>query len=178
MRNFLLFSLSWAVLSSAIAPAPGADTQSKLKVLIVDGQNNHAWQRTTPVLKAALDSAGLFAVDVATSPAQGQSLAEFKPDFAHYRVIVSNYNGEDWPEPTRRAFEDYVKNGGGFVSVHAADNAFPKWAEYNRMIAVRGWGSATIKRADAPLARRPGGSGPPRGRRHAWPVLLLRHRDP
>jgi type 1 glutamine amidotransferase len=140
MRNFLLFSLSWAFLGSAIAPAPGADTQSKLKVLIVDGQNNHAWQRTTPILKAALDSSGLFSVDVATSPAQGQSLAGFKPDFAQYRVIVSNYNGEDWPEPTRRAFEDYVKNGGGFVSVHAADNAFPKWAEYNRMIAVGGWG--------------------------------------
>jgi len=109
-------------------------------VLIVDGQNNHGWQQTTPLLKAALENSGLFSVDIATSPAQGQSLAGFKPDFAKYRVIVSNYNGEDWPEATRRAFEAYVKNGGGLVVVHAADNAFPKWAEYNRMIAVGGWG--------------------------------------
>jgi type 1 glutamine amidotransferase len=109
-------------------------------VLIVDGQNNHGWQQTTPILKTALESAGIFFVDVATSPAPGQSLAEFKPNFANYRAIVSNYNGEDWSEPTRRAFEDYVKKGGGFVAVHAADNAFPKWVEYNRMIAVGGWG--------------------------------------
>ena len=143
MRNLVLLSLSCAVLgSSAITPASGAEAQTKpkLKVLIVDGQNNHAWQRTTPILKAALESAGLFSVDVATSPPSGQSLAGFKPDFAKYRVIVSNYNGEDWAEPTRRAFEDYVRNGGGFVAVHAADNAFPKWVEYNRMIAVGGWG--------------------------------------
>ena len=143
MRDLLLLPLSLVVLCcSAITPVSGAETptQSKLKVLIIDGQNNHGWQRTTPILKAALESAGLFAVDVATSPAQGQSLTGFKPDFDKYRVIVSNYNGDDWPEPTRRAFEDYVKNGGGFVAVHAADNAFPKWAEYNRMIAVGGWG--------------------------------------
>jgi type 1 glutamine amidotransferase len=138
-----MLSLSCAVLgSSAIVPVLGAETstQPKLKVLIVDGQNNHGWQGTTPILKAALESAGIFSVDVATSPPQGQSLVGFKPEFAKYHVIVSNYNGEDWPEPTRRAFEDYVKNGGGFVAVHAADNAFPKWTEYNRMIAVGGWG--------------------------------------
>jgi type 1 glutamine amidotransferase len=143
MRNLVILSVSCAVLvSPAIAPVLGAgpQTQPKHKVLIVDGQNNHGWQQTTPILKAALESAGLFSVDIATSPAQGQSLAGFKPDFAKYRVIVSNYNGEDWPEATRRAFEDYVKNGGGFVAVHAADNAFPHWAEYNRMIAVGGWG--------------------------------------
>jgi uncharacterized protein len=142
MRNLVLLSFSCAILGSAIALAPGAETQAQpsLKVLIVDGQNNHGWQQTTPILKASLESAGIFSVDVATSPAAGQSLAGFKPDFAKYRVIVSNYNGEDWPEPTRLAFEDYVKNGGGLVVVHAADNAFPKWAEYNRMIAVGGWG--------------------------------------
>jgi type 1 glutamine amidotransferase len=143
MRNLVLLSVSCAVfVCSSIARLPGAETstQPKLKVLIIDGQNNHGWQRTTPILKAALEQAGLFAVDVATSPAQGQSVAGFKPEFTKYRVIVSNYNGEDWPASIQRAFENYVKSGGGFVAVHAADNAFPKWAEYNRMIAVGGWG--------------------------------------
>jgi type 1 glutamine amidotransferase len=32
-----------------------------------------------------------------------------------------------------------VKGGGGFVCVHAADNAFPAWKEYNEMIGVGGW---------------------------------------
>ena len=111
-----------------------------IKALIIDGQNNHAWQKTTPILKAALENCGLFTVEVATSPAKGQKMDDFKPDFSKYGVIVSNYNGDDWSEATKKAFDDYVKNGGGFVSVHAADNSFPKWKEYNEMIAVGGWG--------------------------------------
>ena len=83
-------------------------------------------------------------MDVTTSPAPGQSLAGLKPDFAKYRVIVSNHNGEDWPESTRRTFDDYVINDGGLVVVHAADNAFPKWAEYNRMITLGGWGDRNV----------------------------------
>jgi uncharacterized protein len=117
----------------------------KIKALIIDGQNNHNWKLTTPILKAALESCGLFAVDVATSPPGGQPLDGFKPDFANYGVVVSNYNGNEWPETTRRAFEDYVKSGGGFVSVHAADNSFPTWPEYNKMIGVGGWGGRNDK---------------------------------
>ena len=74
----------------------------------------------------------------------GQS-KPFKPDFAKYGVVVSNYNGEEWSDETKKAFEDYVKNGGGFVSVHAADNSFPNWEEYNKMIAVGGWGGRNDK---------------------------------
>ena len=108
----------------------------KIKALIIDGQNNHNWKVTTPVLKAALESSGMFTVDVATR----KSDEDFKPDFSKYGVVVSNYNGKEWPEPVMKAFEDYVGNGCGFVSVHAADNSFPKWAEYNKMIGVGGWG--------------------------------------
>jgi type 1 glutamine amidotransferase len=32
-----------------------------------------------------------------------------------------------------------MRNGGGFVSVHAADNAFPNWPAFNDMIGVGGW---------------------------------------
>lgn len=112
-----------------------------MPALIVDGQNNHQWQKTTPLLKAALESSGLFTVDVATSPPQGNSLAGFKPEFSKYKVVVSNYNGDDWSDATKKAFEEYVRNGGGFVSVHAADNSFPDWPEYNKMIGVGGWGN-------------------------------------
>src|SRR5262245_29490702 len=40
----------------------------KIKVLIIDGQNNHDWPRTTPVLKKILEGTDRFSVDVATSP--------------------------------------------------------------------------------------------------------------
>jgi type 1 glutamine amidotransferase len=143
----LLALVGCAVLFSASHPASAADPAraARHKALIVDGQNNHAWQKTTPILKAALESSGLFAVDVATSPPKGQKLDDFRPDFARYDVVVSNYNGDDWPEATRKTFEDYVRNGGGFVSVHAADNSFPQWEEYNKMIAVGGWGGRNDK---------------------------------
>lgn len=127
-----------------------------MKALIVDGQNNHKWQETTPVLKRLLEETGLFKVDVATSPAKGQDLSNFKPDFAAYKVVISNYNGEPWAPATMEAFEKYVRNGGGFVSYHAADNSFPQWKAYNEMIAVGGWGNQQgpmIKFRDGKMAK-------------------------
>ena len=56
--------------------------------------------------------------------------------------MISNfgYKAAPWPKETKTAFVDYMKNGGGFVSIHAADNCFPQWKEYNRMIGIGGWG--------------------------------------
>ena len=116
------------------------DNKGPLKVLIVDGQNNHDWKGTTPVLKSLLEKTGLFSVDVATSPDKGQPMDKFRPDFARYDVIVSNYAGDDWPKETQDALVKYMQNGGGLVIFHAANNAFPKWKEWNEMIAVGGWG--------------------------------------
>ena len=117
-----------------------------LQTLIIDGQNNHDWKGTTPVMKKDLEASGLFAVEVATAPGgDGPELAAFKPDFAKYKVIVLNYNGALWGEATRKAFEEYVSGGGGLVVVHAADNSFPQWQAFNEMIAVGGWNGRADK---------------------------------
>lgn len=115
------------------------------KVLLIDGQNNHKWQATTPVLKHALESSGRFTVDISTSPAKGakEGWDNWRPQFGNYDVVVSNYNGELWPKEVQDSFEAYVQGGGGFVVVHAADNAFPQWREYNEMIGLGGWGART-----------------------------------
>ncbi|HWN95503.1 MAG TPA: ThuA domain-containing protein [Methylomirabilota bacterium] len=110
-----------------------------IRALIVDGQNNHDYKSTTPHLKKVLEETGLFIVEVATSPGKGGDMSTFKPKFDDYRVIISNYNGEPWSKETQDAFVAFVRGGGGFVSVHAADNSFPKWKEYNEMIGVGGW---------------------------------------
>ncbi len=112
----------------------------KLSALIVDGQNNHAWKVTTPILRKILEHSGRFTVDVATSPPRKRSLEGFRPEFKKYDVVVSNYNGAEWPEETKKDFVDYVAGGGGFVTVHAANNAFSKWPEYNEIIGLGGWG--------------------------------------
>ena len=114
------------------------------KALIVDGQNNHDWKSTTPVLKKILEDTKLFTVDVATAP-PGKDLGDFKPNFADYKLVVSNYNGNAWSDETKKAFVAYVKNGGGFVSVHAADNSFGDWPEYNEIIGIGGWGGRDEK---------------------------------
>ena len=118
-----------------------------MKALIVDGQNNHAvWPATTKMMKAYLEQTKLFTVDVATTAPQGTD-SNFKPDFSKYSVVISNFGhgAAPWPDETKKAFEEYVSHGGGFVVVHAADNSFPEWPAYNEMIGLGGWGGRTEK---------------------------------
>jgi type 1 glutamine amidotransferase len=143
----------------------------KIKVLIVDGQNNHeVWPKSTIMMKQYLEETGLFEVDInrtiytwkaerekAFLPLAGvgetQDLKDpkadpgFSPKFKKYDIVVSNFGWKaaDWPVSTQKALEDYMKAGGGFVSVHAADNSFPDWLEYNKMIGLGGWGDRNEK---------------------------------
>ncbi len=138
-KNWLLAAILWFVAAAVAIAAP------PYKVLIVDGQNLHDWKGTTPVLKQILEETGLFQVDVATSPPKGADMSGFKPNFAAYHAVVSNYQGDPWPEETKQALVDYVKNGGGLVIFHFACAAFPDWKEYNEMIGLGGWGGRNEK---------------------------------
>ncbi len=96
------------------------------------------------MMKKYLEDSGLFTVDVATTAAKGTD-EKFAPKFSDYQVVISNYNGAAWPEKTRSSFIEYMKSGGGLVVVHAADNAFGNWREYNEMIGLGGWGGRNEK---------------------------------
>lgn len=148
VRFVLLFFL--AVSTLHLSPL-WAQEERKIPVLLIDGQNNHKWKITTPLIQQILEGCGRFDVDVATAPARGESLDTFNPEFSKYEVVVSNYNGEEWSTATKKAFEAFVAGGGGFVSVHAADNSFPRWNAYNRMIGLGGWGGRSEK--DGPYVR-------------------------
>ena len=118
--------------------------QTPIPVMLLDGESGgpwHKWQLTTPLLKKALDETGLFKVEVVTAPAVKGTLTDFKPDFSAYKVVVMNYDAPDdrWTPELKTAFEQFVSGGGGLVSVHAADNAFPGWAAFNEMIGVGAW---------------------------------------
>jgi len=71
----------------------------------------------------------------------------FSPDFASYDVVISNlgWKASIWPEQTQKSFIKYMQNGGGLVVVHAANNSFGDWDEYNRMIGLGGWGGRSEK---------------------------------
>lgn len=175
LKNFAIFMCTTMFGLSTLATAD----EPVLKVLLIDGQNNHKWQETTPLIQATLESTGRFAVDVLTTPAKGGDMSSFQPVFADYNVVVSNYNGEPWSKATEDSFVSYVRGGGGFVSVHAADNSFPEWPEYNQMIGLGGWGGRNEK--DGPYVRwREGkivrdsteGRGGSHGKRHPFEVIV------
>ncbi|MCP5112078.1 MAG: hypothetical protein GY953_14710, partial [bacterium] len=89
-----------ASLLSATLLAVTLHSADPLKVLIIDGQNNHKWQETTPVLKRLLEETGRFQVDVATSPPKDGDMSGFRPRFSGSDVVVSNYNGQPWSAET------------------------------------------------------------------------------
>src|SRR5262245_39914201 len=108
MRNLACHHfLTVAALLAAVLVGP-ADAKTPIRALIIEGQNNHKWQETTPLLKQALEETGLFTVEVATSPPAKSDMTNFRPKFSDYQVIVLNYNGDSWSEPAKRDFEEYV----------------------------------------------------------------------
>lgn len=140
MISPLLKSLALALLCGGTLFA--ATAPSKIKVMLLTGQSNrfHDWTKSSPLVQRALEETGLFAVDLVTSPTRGADMAGFAPKFSDYAAVVMIYEGDEWPDATKQAFVDYMKNGGGLVTIHDTDNAFPYWPEWNEMIGVGGWG--------------------------------------
>ena len=156
----------FVVVAITVAISASASAADKWKALIIDGQNNHgAWPKTTVMMKKYLEDTGRFAVDIERTKftwkggdllkeygledgktyedlKQAKSDPDFKPNFSGYDVVISNFGfgAAPWPEKTQKALDDYVKGGGGFVVVHAANNSFGDWKAYNQMIGLGGWG--------------------------------------
>jgi type 1 glutamine amidotransferase len=171
-----VLSLVVVLMLSAAATAGAAE---KLKALVIDGQNNHNWKATTPVIKKAMESSGRFTVDVATSPSRGKDMSTFNPEFSKYDVVVSNYNGAMWSKKTQQAFLDYVNGGGGLVILHAANNSFGGWKEYNQIIGLGGWdgrnqrhGPYVYFKDDKLVRDESKGGGGHHGRQHDFSVMI------
>lgn len=179
----------------------------KLKALIVDGQNNHnVWPKSTQMMRDYLEETGMFEVDIYRTrftsngtrfgddfklddgkkykdfKRKSKTDNEFAPVFSDYDVVVSNFGhgAAPWPEKTQAAFEEYMAAGGGFVSVHAADNSFPKWEAYNLMIGLGGWGGRTEKsgpyvyfdKSEKLVRDTSKGKGGDHGRQHEFAVVV------
>ena len=85
-----------------------ANAQKPIHGVIITGQNNHNWPVSHMAIKMTLENSKLFSLD----------------DFNKYELVVLDYNGYGWSSVMNKAFMDYVRNGGGVVVFHAADNAF------------------------------------------------------
>jgi type 1 glutamine amidotransferase len=126
----------------------------KLRILVVDGINNHDWRTATAGISKILVATGLFSVEVSTTPSREAPLEQWnswRPEFSRYDAVVNNFNGGEsengiqWPDRVRGSLESYVRDGGGLVVFHAANNAFLPWHAYNEMIGL-GWRKKTFGR--------------------------------
>jgi type 1 glutamine amidotransferase len=200
----ILLSLALVICFSTASVA-----EEKLKVLIIDGQNNHVmWPKTTIMMKTFLEQSGRFAVDVARTKftwkggellkqyplddgktyedlKQPQSDPDFKPKFSNYDVVLSNFGWKaaPWPQETQDALEAYVSGGGGMAIIHAADNSFGDWREFNMMIGLGGWDGRNEKSGPYVYFNDEGkvvrdssvGSGGSHGPQHEYQIVI---RDP
>jgi len=111
-------------------------------------------------------------------PGRVEPTVPFPPDLARYDVVVSNYNGEAWPADFNTALEERLREGKiGLVIVHAANNSFGNWKEYNRMIGM-GWrdprGGDRISLDDSgKTVRTPSGKGDGSGHRYTGPFTVV-----
>ncbi len=137
------------VLCFVPAGRPTVLAQTPVRVLLITGQSNrfHNWQVSSAIIKRQLEESRRFVVTVVTTPPKGtepnQEMSSFAPEFRGYGAVVLDYEGFEFAPPTKRALVNFVTDGGGLVVIHAADNAFPAWPEFNEMIGVGGWGGFT-----------------------------------
>lgn len=68
--------------------------------------------------------------------------SRFSMDFGQYDVLILNLGAATpmWPDGTQKDFEKFIADGGGLVVIHAADNMWGQYEEYNQMIALGAWG--------------------------------------
>jgi uncharacterized protein len=159
----------------------------KIKVLIIDGQNNHNWEDTTPFLKAQLEKTGKFDVDVSTTPPPGSDKEKWdawNPDLFKYQVVLSNYNGPAWPPHVQKNFEKFMREGGGLVNVHAANNAHSGWKEFEKMTGLlwrgnnHGFRVALNKEKETVRIDAGQGPGAGHGPQHSYEVLTVDQEHP
>src|SRR5262245_48812039 len=160
------------------------ESKDKIRVLIIDGQNNHDWRAMTPFMKKQFEKSGRFTVDVSTNLNKGDKLPEgwmsvpFPPDLEKYDVLVSNYNGASWPDKFNKQLEERLEAGKiGLVIIHAANNSFGGWKEYNRMIGM-GWrdknyGDRLLLDDSGKAVRIPKGQGDSTGHRDTRPFQVV-----
>jgi type 1 glutamine amidotransferase len=134
MRHASFAALAVAAFSFTSGALEGATGAPPIRALIITGQNNHNWQYTSRVHKDTLEATGRFAVDITDEP--DKTLAQ-PGALGKYQVLVLDYNADNrWGSQAEQNFTDAVNSGTGVVAIHAANNAFKGWTEYETMLGL------------------------------------------
>ena len=129
--------LCLACLAWAQKKSPGA-----VKIFLLSGgqRQHHGYRDQAFYLAELLENTGRFEVTL------GEDAAILEmPAIRKYALIIDNAERRDpefkYTEAQQQALLEYVRSGGGYVSIHGANNAAPDWLpEWKQML-----GSTTSK---------------------------------
>jgi uncharacterized protein len=104
-----------------------------IKTLLITGENNHDWARSAPFCRDLMEHTRRFDVDLTEDPSE--TLADGAA-LSKYQLLFVDYNGPSWAKEAKRNFVDAVRNGAGVCILHAANNAFEGWTEYEELCVL------------------------------------------
>ncbi len=132
--RILLVSLIFSIL------VVDTSAQKKIATMIATGQDgSHWWEGGSDAVKQILENTGLFTVEIVKTPAWGEDITLYNPDFSKYDLVVINYGGATWSEETMKKFEKFVAGGGGVVVIHSSVIPMADRPEYNKMTGLGAW---------------------------------------
>jgi len=103
--------------------APGG---AKVFLLTGGQRQHHGYRDQAFYLAELLENTGRYEVTIGEEAAILET-----PAIRKYDLIIANADRRDpefkYTKPQQQALLDYVRNGGGYVSIHGADNAAPDW---------------------------------------------------
>ena len=124
------------VLSGCLASPAWA--QKKLpggvKIYILSGgqRQHHGYRDQAFYLAELLENTGRFEVTLGEDAAILET-----PAIRKYALIIANADRRDlefkYTKAQQQALLEYVRSGGGYVSIHGADNAAPDWSTLSCM---------------------------------------------
>lgn len=130
-RRYVVAML-FAPLLLALSLQPQSPPTGPIRAALLTGTSNHDWAWTAPEIANALGETGRFAVTTVTDPA-----AWLTPDAVQdVQLFVLDYNGPRWGEAAETVFSAAVRGGAGVTVLHAADNAFAGWSDYETMVGL------------------------------------------
>lgn len=111
-----------------------------IETLLLTGANNHDWARSAPFCRDLLNNTGKFTVFMTDKPSE--ALADRKA-LSKYQLFFVDYNGAAWSDTAKENFVDAIGKGAGVCILHAANNSFVGWREYEEICALV-WGEGTL----------------------------------